>query len=618
MPLVHARQFRVALSVALLALLIPVALTLRELGTNAAQPWLRLGALLVVGATLVAALSRQRSFEARVRSQQAADAALRASEAKFSGILEIAADAIISVDESQRIVHFNHGAEEIFGYRADEAIGQHLATLLPPRTRAMHDAHMRRFGSGPEIARRMGERREIFGLRQTGEEFPAEASISKLDTPSGVLYTVVLRDVTERKRAEEDERFLSAASAELGKSLELEEELRVAADLPVPRLADACLIDFGADDDTYRRVAGRRQRTDLTAPLEALAAVPLTADSPSPIVDVIRRGRADVVPSVDDAWLESSEETALIPEWQRLGARALLIMPLVAGGETLGALTLISVDGRSFGAEQQALAEKYAAVAAGALANAKLYGIAQRANRARDDVLGVVSHDLRNPISAIAMCARALEETPAGDEAKRKQLLLTIRESTEWINRLIQDLLDVAIIESGKLSLQLREQEPAPLALQARHMFEVEAAGHEIQLDAKIATNLPLVNADGARIVQALGNLLRNAIKFTPNGGRISIDVNGRAGGGGAGGRVEFSVQDSGPGIPLENQARLFDRYWQSSSGARARGTGLGLSIAKGIVDAHGGEIWVRSSPGQGSTFSFAIPAAPTPVHGER
>ena len=615
MPLVHARQFRVALSVALLALLIPVALTLRELGTNAAQPWLRLGALLVVGATLVAALSRQRSFETRVRSQQAADEALRASEAKFSGILAIAADAIISVDDSQRIVHFNHGAEEIFGYRADEAIGQHLATLLPPRTRAMHDAHMRRFGSGPEIARRMGERREIFGLRKNGEEFPAEASISKLDIPGGVLYTVVLRDVTERKRAEEDERFLSGASAELGKSLELEEELRVAADLPVPRLADACLIDFGgADEDSYRRVPSGRQRTDLTPALEALAANPLTVDSPSPIIDVIRRGRAEVVPSVDDAWLEASEEVALIPEWRRLGAPALLIMPLVAGGETLGALTLIGVDGRSFGTEQQALAEKYAAVAAGALANAKLYGIAQRANRARDDVLGVVSHDLRNPISAIAMCARALEETPAGDEVARKQLLLTIRESTEWINRLIQDLLDVAIIESGKLSLQLREQEPAPLALQARHMFEVEAAGHEIQLDAKIATNLPLVNADGARIVQALGNLLRNAIKFTPNGGRISIDVNGRGGGS----RVEFSVHDSGPGIPLENQARLFDRYWQSSNGARARGTGLGLSIAHGIVAAHGGEIWVRSSPGQGSTFTFAIPAAPTPVRGER
>jgi len=616
MPLVHVRRFRVALWIALLVLLIPVGITLGDLAGGGAQPRVRLAALLVVGATLIAALSRQRSFEARVRSQQAADEAIRASEAKFSGILEIAADAIISVDDSQRIVHFNHGAEGIFGYGAHDAIGQSLAMLLPPRTRGVHDAHMKRFAAGPEVARRMGERREIFGVRRNGEEFPAEASISKLQTPSGMLYTVVLRDVTERKRAEEDERFLSSASADLGKSLELDDAIRVAADLPVPRLADACLIDFAIGDDEYRRVASRRQRMDLTSAVEALSAHPLTADSPSPIVDVIRRGRTESVPLVDDAWLEANEEPALIPDWRRLGTRerALLILPLTAGGQTLGALTLIGVDGRSFNAEQQVLAEKYAAVAAGALANAKLYGIAQRANRARDDVLGVVSHDLRNPISAIAMCARALELTSPGDEATRKGLLLTIRESTDWINRLIQDLLDVAVIESGKLSLQLREQEAAPLALQARHMFEVEAAGHDIQLDAKIATNLPLVSADGARIVQALGNLLRNALKFTPNGGRISIDVAER------GGRVEFSVEDSGPGIPLENQARLFDRYWQSSNGARARGTGLGLSITKGIIDAHGGEIWVRSNPGEGrgSIFSFAIPAAISPPRGER
>ena len=611
MPLVHVRRFRAALWVALLALLVPVGITLRELAAGGAQPWVRLTALIVVAGTLLAALSQQRSFEARVRSQQAADEAIRASEAKFSGILAIAADAIISVDQSQRIVHFNHGAEGIFGYRAEEVIGQHLAMLLPPRTRSVHDEHMRQFGKGPEVARRMGERREIFGLRRNGEEFPAEASISKLQTPNGVLYTVVLRDVTERRRAEEDERFLSAASAELGRSLDLEAALRVATDLPVPRLADACVIDLVVGDG-YRRVASTRQRTDLTPALGAIVALPLTNDSPSPIIDVIRRGRADLVTSVDDAWLEANEEPALIPEWRRLGARTLLIVPLTSGAQRLGALTFIGVDGRSFGDEHQALAEKYAAIAGGAVSNATLYGIAQRANRARDEVLGVVSHDLRNPISAIAMCTRALEQTPPSDEGARQDLLVTIRESTEWINRLIQDLLDVAVIESGKLSLQTREQEPAHLALQARHMFEVEAVGHDIQLDAKIATNLPLMSADGARIVQALGNLLRNAIKFTPNGGRITIGVDSRAG------RVEFSVKDSGPGIPLENQARLFDRYWQSSNGARARGTGLGLSIAKGIVDAHGGEIWVQSAPGDGSTFTFAIPAAPPPMRGDR
>ena len=611
MPLVHVRRFRAALWVAVLALVAPLAITLHELSGGGAAPWVRLGALIVIATTLIAALFQQRAFEARVRGQQAADEALRASEAKFSGILEIAADAIISVDASQRIVHFNHGAEEIFGYRANEAIGQQLAMLLPPRARSVHDSHMRRFASGPDVARRMGQRREIFGLRRNGEEFPAEASISKLQTPSGPLFTVVLRDVTERKRAEEDERFLSAASAELGRSLELQETLRIAADLPVPRLADACLIDLRVGDDAYRRVGSTRQRADLSAALSALAAAALTTDSPSPIIDVIRRGRAELVRSVDNEWLEANEELALIPEWQRLGARALAIVPLTSGAQTLGALTLIGVDGRTFDEEQQALAEKYAAVASGALANATLYGVAQRANRARDEVLSVVSHDLRNPISAIAMCARALDEAPPSDEAARKELLVTIRESTQWINRLIQDLLDVAVIESGKLSLQVREQEPAPLVLQARHMFEVEAADHDIRLDAKIATNLPLLSADGARIVQALGNLLRNAIKFTPNGGNITVGVDARDA------RVQFWVSDSGPGIPVENQARLFDRYWQSSNGARVRGTGLGLSIAKGIVDAHGGEIWVQSTPGEGSTFTFAIPAATPPARGD-
>jgi len=346
MPLVHVRRFRVGLWVALLALLIPLGITLSEIAAGGAQPWVRLTALIVVAATIVVALSQQRSFEARVRGQQAADEALRASEAKFAGILEIAADAIISVDQSQRIVHFNHGAERIFGYHAEDVIGRHLATLLPPRTREVHDVHMQRFSAGPEVARRMGERREIFGLRKNGEEFPAEASISKLETPNGALYTVVLRDVTERKRAEEDERFLAAASAELGRSLDLEEALRIAVDLPVPRLADACLIDLRVGEEGFRRLASTRHRSDLSPALSALVASPLTTDSPSPIIDVIRRGRAELVPAVDDGWLEANEELRLIPEWQRLGARTLLIVPLTSASQTLGALTLIGVNDR--------------------------------------------------------------------------------------------------------------------------------------------------------------------------------------------------------------------------------------------------------------------------------
>jgi len=179
--------------------------------------------------------------------------------------------------------------------------------------------------------------------------------------------------------------------------------------------------------------------------------------------------------------------------------------------------------GRRFNADLRALGEKYASAAALTLQNARSYAAAQQANQARDEVLGVVSHDLRNPISAIAMCARVLRHSEPTDATARNDLLLTISESTDWMNRLIQDLLDVANIERGQLSLERASEFPAAMVEQAIHMFSVEAADHGIALESNVEPGLPPVWADAARIVQVLGNLLRNAIKFTPNGGRITV-----------------------------------------------------------------------------------------------
>jgi signal transduction histidine kinase len=233
-----------------------------------------------------------------------------------------------------------------------------------------------------------------------------------------------------------------------------------------------------------------------------------------------------------------------------------------------------------------------------------LYDAARQAYQARDDMLSIVSHDLRNPLSAISMCARVLRENPPADEDARNGLLTTITQSTEWTNRLIEDLMDVTTIERGHLSLQVRAEDASKLARQALHMFDVEAAEAGIVLDVRIPTGLPLVEADGARVVQVLGNLLRNAIKFTMRGGHVVLAVEARDD------ELRFSVSDTGAGISEEDRNHVFDRYWQSPRGARARGTGLGLSIAKGIVETHGGRIWVESAPGQGSTFNFTIPSA--------
>jgi PAS domain S-box-containing protein len=559
-------------------------------------PWV------LAGVAVALLVSQQAYMRARLGEQRRIQDELRASEAKFSGILAIAADAIITVDHTQRIVHFNRGAEEIFGYTASEAIGRHLAILLPPRFRDSHSGHMERFAQSATTARRMGERRAIFGLRSDGTEFPAEASISKFVLPDGILFTVVLRDITRQKRAEEGERFLSAASGDLAQTLAVDATLHAIVDLPVPHLADACILDLVGPSGEFVRLTSTRQRSELTPALHELATRPLTVDSPSPVIDAIRRNRREYIGAVDDDWLESNLDLEMIPHWRALGARSLFIVPLHSSGETRGALTLIRTELDAFDDDRRVLAEKYAASAATALENARLYDTAQRANRARDEMLGIVSHDLRNPLSAIAMCARVLKESPPADQAARGELLDTIRESTDWMNRLIADLLDVANIERERLSLEVSPHEPAQLALQAMHMFDVEAKQHGIDLTARLATNLPLVAADGARVVQVLGNLVRNAIKFTPRNGSVVIAAEPHESG------VLFSVRDTGSGIPKDHQARVFDRYWQTSKGARVRGTGLGLSIAKGIVEAHGGRISVESEEGKGSMFAFTIP----------
>jgi PAS domain S-box-containing protein len=553
-------------------------------------------------------VTQQVFMRSRLRAQDRVEDELRASEAKFSGILAIAADAIITVDHEQRIVHFNSGAEETFGYTASEAIGRHLAILLPPRFRTVHDKHIETFARSPVTARRMGERREIFGLRSDGTEFPAEASISKLVTPDGLLFTVVLRDTTVQRRAEEDERFLAAAAGELANTLAVDATERAVVDLAIPHLADAALLDLAtpaaSGDGSLRRVVSTRQRQELTPAVEALGHCALTADSPVPIVDVIRRGRAEWIDVVDDEWIETNVDADAIPHWRALGAQSILILPLNVGA-VRGALTLIRAGGaRPFDEKQRALGEKYAAVAATSLQNTQLYDEARQANRARDEMLGVVSHDLRNPLSAIAMCAHVLGDNPPGDEGAKRELLETIEQSTQWMNRLIEDLLDVSNIERGRLSLELRPEEPSQLVLQALHMFEVEAAADGIALESRLPTNAPLVTADRARVVQVLSNLVRNAIKFTPRGGRVAIAVEPRER------DVQFSVTDTGRGIPVEQQSRVFERYWQSSVGARERGAGLGLSIAKGIVEAHGGKIRVHSVPGEGSEFTFTVPRA--------
>jgi PAS domain S-box-containing protein len=356
----------------------------------------------------------------------------------YSSFLAISADAVIAVDDEQHIIFFNEGAEKIFGWSASEVGGKYLAMLLPERYRAAHRGHVHGFGAAHGRARLMGERQEISGLRKSGEEFPAEASIQRMVVEGKDIYAAVLRDVSARYRAEE--------------------------------------------------------------------------------------------------------------------------------------------------ALRQAI-------------------------RARDDMMGIVSHDLRNPASAVKMLARSIlaeaRERPEipEDVTERVEVML---QAAAQIDALIQDLLDVTRLEAGRLTVSPRDVAPVPLVEAALYAMRTLAESSGVELVAEYADELPMVHADPERVTQLLSNLVGNSLKFTQAGGRVDVRVQPYADG------AIVSVADTGAGIPDDQLPHVFDRFFQVSNPRMVgrHGAGLGLPIARGIVEAHGGTIWIESAAGRGTTVRFTLPGA--------
>ncbi|HSA55639.1 MAG TPA: PAS domain S-box protein, partial [Gemmatimonadaceae bacterium] len=423
---------RVALILALAILVVRLAVGVAHLLLTPEDTTSRLLGLsgLVLGiAVLLAALVALRAVERDLVDHERLTRALQASEARFSGILDIAADAIITVGEDQQILHYNQGAEEIFGWSESEMLGQPLERLLPERYRAAHRHHIERFGRASEVARRMGERREIFGRRKDGSDFPAEASISRLEVAGGRLYTVVLRDITARRRQQMDELFLSQAAETLGVSLDYESTLRSVAHLAVPHLADCAVLDVDEGDGAFRRIVSVHEDPELTRALRTWESHRVESpDWPFPAATAAASESTIVRQALTSGWeREGAPDDVAAARVRSLGITGLMTLPLPARGRVIGSLTLLATTPhREYGPEQRGVGESLARLAAAAIENAVLYRTAQRATLARDEILGVVSHDLRNPLSAVTMCARVLLSDTAPDPAGRADLAGTI------------------------------------------------------------------------------------------------------------------------------------------------------------------------------------------------
>lgn len=260
---------------------------------------------------------------------------------------------------------------------------------------------------------------------------------------------------------------------------------------------------------------------------------------------------------------------------------------------------------RHYDEEHVRLAAELARRAALAVDNARLYGEALDAVRARDEALAVVAHDLRSPLATIVMAADVLLQEGTAP-ALRTDIVRGIRRAARHANRLVAEYLDGARLAEGHVVLDLQATSIDALLAESVALVQRQADGAGLAVTLDLEAGLPPVRVDPDRMVEVFTNLLGNALKFTPAGGRVVVRA--RAGGD----AVVCTVEDTGIGIPADALPHVFKRFWQSS-GQRGRGAGLGLAICKGIVDAHGGRIWIESEPGAGTRVHFTLPVGIAP-----
>ncbi|HEY3134015.1 MAG TPA: PAS domain S-box protein [Gemmatimonadaceae bacterium] len=539
--------------------------------------------------------------------------------------LESTADGILVVDLNGKILSFNQKMAdmweipaEVFACGDDQlAINAALEKLVYPDEFMTKVIELYR---NPEEASY-----DVLDLKD-GRTFERYSQPQRIDdVPVGRVWS--FRDVTARRRAEEQahalareqaaraeaensERraaLLAEASRVLSASFDYQTTLAALVRLAVPAIADYCALDIVEAEDKFERIGEAHADPDKSQLLREVATFPRSALTAShPLIRVMTTGapvlEAEITPAfIRQSFAEASQRKVV----EALAPRSLICVPLTASGKPLGALTLVTSDtsSRRFTVADLSLAADLARRAAIVVEHARLFHEAQQATRARDDVLAVVAHDLRNPLNTVSMAVTLMLETTPPERVQERRQVEILRRAADRMNRMIQDLLDVKRMESGRLTIDAKPESPSELINDTLDMLRPLAAGSTIRLETSIEDNLPTVLADSSRIQQVLSNLVGNAVKFTPRAGRITVCAEQ------IDSEVRFGVIDTGPGIPTEQLPHIFGRFWQAKTSDH-RGIGLGLAIAKGIVEAHNGRIWVESHVGLGSTFYFTLPSA--------
>jgi PAS domain S-box-containing protein len=559
--------------------------------------------LSVIAAQVASAIERKQAEEA-----------LRESDARLRLILETAIDAFIGMDSHGSIIAWNSQATQIFGWRSEEAIGHNLAELIIPEIH--RDAHRRGLehflatGEGPVLNNRI----EITGLHRDGHLFPVELAITSVPTAGGMTFGAFISDITERKRSEEAIRRRNeylAASSEIGRLVTSTLDLNTIFTRTVSLISER----FGF----YFAAIYIIEETGFNAVLrEAIgeAGEKMKAQRYSVIVGS-KSVVGKVAESIEAILVNDTElEPLYVPNPFLLDTRSEVAIPLRIGTRSVGVIDIQSTETQAFTEDDLSVLQSLADQVAVAIDNARSYELSQQLiqelreiDLLKSQFLANMSHELRTPLNSIIGFSRVILKGIDGPVTEMQQQDLTaIYNSGQHLLGLINDILDLARIEAGKMELNFEEVHLAEMTTSVMATAKGLVKEKPIQLQHRIPSNMSTVRGDAMRVRQILLNLISNAAKFTDEGS-ITVETLVQRG---PTGKMEalINVVDTGPGISEEDQKKLFQAFSQVDGSAtrKSGGTGLGLSICANLVQLQGGRIGVHSEVGKGSVFWFTLP----------
>ena len=517
--------------------------------------------------------------------------------ARYREIFAHSSDAIAIIGTDGRYQEQNLAHQDLIGYTDPE---------IEDKTPELH-LGAERFQEVVTALESQGlYRKDVISTTKSGVQLDVELSAFTVRDASGspVCYVGIKRDISQRKRVEEALQFLAAASAALDRSLDYQATVENLAGLTVPYLADWVVVETVGADGTLRPAASIHVDLKKTEALAELVALQASASASGPVEDPaalksrLLRGAADLLGELAKGDARAAELLG------KIGVASAMVVPLRARGRILGRMTLASTR-RVYMERDLALADDLSRRGATALDNARLYGEVQESDRRKEEFLAVLAHELRNPMTPLLTCLELMRSGQADAESIARWREIMERQVRN-LARLVDDLLDVSRITRGKIELQKQSIDLATVVSRAVETTRPLIQSRGISLHVAIPPGLRL-HADPLRVEQILANLLNNAAKYTPEGGRVDVEGEGDGVG------VTLRVRDNGVGIAPDLLPRLFDLFQQG--GNASGGLGIGLTLVRTLVELHGGGVRATSAgPGRGSEFEVRLPIGVSPM----